>query len=247
MPREDHRDPSARPLPAYTVRESDRARRVRLTVTARDGLVVVVPRRFPHSRVPTIVAARHEWVLTALERVRERREALEAGRDTLPERIELPGLGESWAVAYRPSARPGVRSQTSRGVLTLSGATDDLQAVRAALLRFCRRRAAEVLPRLLADLAREQRLHHGRVTVRRQRSRWGSCSAGGSISLNASLGFLPPRLVRYVLLHELVHTRRLDHSPAFHALLAEREPEARALARELREAWRHVPAWALDG
>jgi predicted metal-dependent hydrolase len=220
---------------------------VRLTVSARDGLVVVVPRRFPQARVPLIVATRRAWAERALERVRERREALEAGRRELPERVELPGIGESWEVAYAEKPGATVRTTARAGVVTLHGATADGDACRAALLRFCRRRAAATLPAILRELAAREDLRFARVTVRGQRTRWGSCSSAGAISLNYALAFLPPHLVRHVLLHELVHTRRLDHSPVFRRMLAEREPNAEELARELRGAWRHLPKWALDG
>ena len=64
------------------------------------------------------------------------------------------------------------------------------------------------------------------------------------MSLNQTLLFLPPRLVRYVLLHELCHTLRHDHSPAFWAELRRREPMCEELRREARAAGQYVPAWA---
>jgi predicted metal-dependent hydrolase len=232
-------------LPPYAVRESTRARHVRLTVSARDGLVVVVPRRFPASRIPAIVATRRVWAERALARVAERREAFLAGAGELPQRVELPGIGESWEVVYRPSEGEGVRASVSQGTtLTLSGAVDDIAACHAALCRFVHRRASNAFGPALEALSAECGLPFARLSVRNQRSRWGSCSAVGSISLNASLAFLPPRLTRHVMLHELAHTRRLDHSATFHAILKSLEPDAPRLARELREGWRHVPVWA---
>jgi len=82
------------------------------------------------------------------------------------------------------------------------------------------------------------------VLVRSQRSRWGSCSRRRAISLNQKLLFVPPPLVRYVFLHELCHTVHFDHSPAFWAFLAQREPRWKALDEELDMAWRYVPLWA---
>jgi predicted metal-dependent hydrolase len=234
-------------LPAYAVRESARARKVRLTVSARDGLVVVVPASFPRRQIPLIVAERRAWIERALERVREHREALAAQRESLPERVELPGVGESWEIVYVPSLAQGVRAVARGDTLRLTGAVSDRGAVDAALRRFGRARAAEVLPRMLAEVSAEQGLPFSAVKVRNQRTRWGSCSARGSINLNWTLAFLPAVLARHVMLHELVHTLRLDHSPRFRSLLLEREPDTVRLARELRTGYRHVPAWASDG
>lgn len=233
-------------LPAYTVRESARARRVRLTVSARDGLVVVVPLRYPSAGIPGIVAGHRRWIERALARMSERRDAVVEGRAELPGRIEMQGIAESWAVEYAPTAANGVRARETGGAVRMTGAVDDADACRAALQRFCRSRAEAHLPKMLRALSAEEDLPFAAVTVRAQRTRWGSCSARGNVSLNQQLVFLPPRLVRHVMLHELVHTLRLDHSPRFHHLLARREPDASKLARELRQAWRHVPGWALE-
>jgi predicted metal-dependent hydrolase len=76
-----------------------------------------------------------------------------------------------------------------------------------------------------------------------QRSRWGSCSPKLKISLNASLLFLPPHLVRYVLVHELCHTRHLDHSRRFWSLVARHEPLHKDRRRELAALRYEVPGW----
>src|SRR6266496_3746791 len=77
----------------------------------------------------------------------------------------------------------------------------------------------ELAPRLLA-LAQEQGLHVPRVSVRNQRWRWGSCSPDGHICLNWRLVLMPDAVRDYVLIHELMHLRRLDHSRTFWKLVA---------------------------
>jgi predicted metal-dependent hydrolase len=64
------------------------------------------------------------------------------------------------------------------------------------------------------------------------------------LSLNESLVFLPQHLVRYVMVHELAHTRRMDHSPQFWALVQAHEAAWKERRAELRDAWRRVPPWA---
>ena len=84
-----------------------------------------------------------------------------------------------------------------------------------------------------------------RLQIRLQRSRWGSCSRQGTISLNGCLLFQRPQVVRYLLVHELAHRQHMNHGPRFWALVAEHEPEWRTLDRELVHGWRQVPRWAL--
>ena len=87
----------------------------------------------------------------------------------------------------------------------------------------------------LTELAVLSGLTFNRVFVRHQKTRWGSCSHQNNISLNINLVRLPPELMDYIILHELVHTRIKDHSPRFWAALTEIVPNARRLDRTLRD------------
>lgn len=78
-----------------------------------------------------------------------------------------------------------------------------------------RRRAAKELPAELLALAAVHDVTVTRVSIRNQRSRWGACSATGSITLNWRLVLLPPFVRDYVMIHELMHRRELNHSPRF--------------------------------
>lgn len=238
---------AARPLPAYTVRRSNRARHARLVVSGREGLVVVVPARFDLRRVPELVAARAEWIERSFRRIGGPA-APEA--PALPSVVELPALAERWAVHLRPTAA-GRSSLEQRvdGTLVVRHAGPSGEPERDALALEALRgwlsgRARAELEPWLRRLAAAQDVSVGAVSIRAQRTRWASCSARGNISLNRTLLFLPPELVSHVLLHELAHRVELNHSPRFHALLAAMDPGAARHAALLRTAWRLVPAWA---
>jgi predicted metal-dependent hydrolase len=82
------------------------------------------------------------------------------------------------------------------------------------------------------------------VQVRLQRTRWGSCSSSGTVSLNAALLFLEPNVVRYLFVHELCHLVALNHSRKFWTEVARHEPDYEALDRRLTQAWHEIPLWA---
>jgi predicted metal-dependent hydrolase len=81
------------------------------------------------------------------------------------------------------------------------------------------------------------------VQIRRQRTRWGSCSVKGTISLNVCGIFQEPDVLRYLLIHELSHTRHMNHSRRFWSLVESLEPDYRRLDRELLQGWQRVPGW----
>lgn len=231
-------------LPDYTVRVSARAKRVRLTVTPQDGLVIVVPRRFAGD-VDAIVRDRRDWIERALGKVAERRALHLAGPDALlPDVVELAAIGERWTVEYREGVSASVRVRESGSMLLVEGAIDDAEKCLAALSRWLDRVARDRLPALLAHEAARAGATYVSVRIARQRTRWGSYSARGTVSLNRNLLFLPPHLAISVLRHELAHTWALDHSPRFWVLLERIDPGAHGHRRELRHAGHLVPAWA---
>ncbi|RLB67231.1 MAG: hypothetical protein DRH04_08270 [Deltaproteobacteria bacterium] len=94
--------------------------------------------------------------------------------------------------------------------------------------------ARESLISRLQQLAEKHGLGYSRVAVRRQRTRWGSCSAANAISLNVKLALLPDELRDLVLIHELVHTKVKNHGRNFWQLLEKLVPGARDLDRQLK-------------
>jgi hypothetical protein len=98
-----------------------------------------------------------------------------------------------------------------------------------------RRQAARELPEHLRRLAAHHGLSVARISVRNQRSRWGSCSPSGHICLNWRLVLMPDTVRDYVLIHELMHLRRLDHSRHFWRLVAHACPDYERARQWLRE------------
>ena len=109
------------------------------------------------------------------------------------------------------------------------------QLVRNAIIRAMKRNAEEYLPPLLSELSERYNLPFKRVKITGSKGRWGSCSAAGSINLSCYLMLLPPHLMDYVLLHELSHTKEMNHGPRFWELLdSMTEGRAHVLRAELR-------------
>jgi len=98
-----------------------------------------------------------------------------------------------------------------------------------------RKVARKILCRRIGELAQLHNFVYNRVSIRKQKTRWGSCSSKNNINLNANLLHLPSELMDYVLLHELVHTRVKDHSKDFWDELNTIVPNARQVDRRLKD------------
>lgn len=97
-----------------------------------------------------------------------------------------------------------------------------------------RAEASAYLPGRLAMLASAHGFSYGKVTIKHNLSNWGSCSSKGNINLNLCLMTIPEELRDYVMLHELCHTKEMNHGPGFHALLESVCPGHRGLAARLK-------------
>jgi predicted metal-dependent hydrolase len=106
-------------------------------------------------------------------------------------------------------------------------------------------KAEEHLIPWLKRVSDETGLSYSAVSIRQQQTRWGSCSSRRLISLNARLLFLSPDLVTYVLVHELCHTKHLNHSPRFWRLVESYLPDYRQFDRQLRNGGRYLPGWLI--
>jgi predicted metal-dependent hydrolase len=132
-----------------------------------------------------------------------------------------------------------LREQSARVALE---APDDREA-RVLLRRWLKAAAAARLVPELEALSRAHSMPVARVSIRCQRTRWGSCSTRGTVSLNCSLLFQRAEVVRYLYVHELAHLKCMNHSPKFWALVERLEPDYQRLDRELLAGWRTVPEW----
>ena len=207
------------------------------------GLVeIVVPRGTRPRTVEQFVTRHRRWIERTLDLYRpaDARAALRAaGAHRFPG--HRPGLGAS--AHRRAKGRRGFVPR--RRLLTLTGATGRPALLRHALQRFTMREAHAALAPWLDRLSLETGLRFARIQIRRQRTRWGSCSRNGTISLNACLLFQPPDVVNYLLIHELAHTRHMNHSRRFWGLVEKLEPRWRELDACLTRGWREVPSWAI--
>lgn len=97
------------------------------------------------------------------------------------------------------------------------------------------RRAREVFPARTAHFARIMGVRYGTITIREQKTRWGSCSSGGNLSFNWKLVLLEPELLDYVVVHELAHRLEMNHSSRFWAIVESILPDYRILKKRLQK------------
>jgi predicted metal-dependent hydrolase len=205
----------------YRVRRSDRARRVRVSVDALGEVEVVLPRRAPERAAAAAVVELRPWIDRRLAEAGALRATIAARGDA------VPYLGRELALRREPG-----RSRVHlRGDLLLVPADDRAPA---AIERWYRRAAErEIAPRLDAAVAALD-TSYSKLTIRNQRTRWGSCSSTGAMSFNWRLLLAPETVLDYVVWHEACHLRVMDHSTTFWSLVRRHCPDYEDHRRWLR-------------
>lgn len=234
---------AATSLPPYAVRVSKRAKRVLLSARPETGIEVVLPEPLAgigKADLEALLTPRADWMLKAQAELTARGFTPEP-MERLPETIRLPLLAREWYVVRSPG--PGRSRLAERGDALYLGGREDGEAWTGLLIRWLTARAKETLPPQTHAVAAELGKAPASVRIRMQRSRWGSCTCRGAISLNARLLLLEEPLVRFVVLHECCHLVHLDHSSAFKKLLGAYEPGWRSLDKAVDAAWKELPAW----
>ena len=223
----------------YTVRRSNRARHLRINAHPDSGIEVVVPRRMSMKHVEPFVRQHQEWI---------DRQIIRLGLDQpveLPETIHLRMVDEHWQVKYQTgqSSQYRLKANSNQLKLTITGPEKDTNACRDKLRQWLRQQAKIHFPRRLTALSQHAELKYQKLSIRTQRTRWGSCSSAGNINLNDRLLLLPAELTDYVMLHELCHTRHLNHSPLFWQLVKAHVPNYKAQEKQLKQTQQYLPVW----
>jgi predicted metal-dependent hydrolase len=204
----------------YTIRRSPRARRIRVKVDPYDGVEVVIPQRATKKHAHEAIRELRPWIDKRLREAEAARRRLEAPPGT------VPFLGAHLRLRYDPNRTRAHRKQDELHVPATNA--------REALERWYRTQArAHIAPRL-DDATTALGTRHSTLSIRNQRTRWGSCSSTGAMSFNWRLMLAPEPVLDYVVWHEACHLVVMDHSKRFWSLVERHVPDYRAHRSWLR-------------
>ena len=230
----------------YVFKRVPRRRHVHILTNDEGTIEVRAPWRFSLRGAREVLRENAEWVLQALDTVRERL----AQRPRLVTGTRLPLLDGSLRLDIRPQAQIDMfecarpwrgRAERWGTTLRIRAASLDESELRTLIERWYRREAATYLTGRVEHYSMELGVRPSKVAVRGQRSRWGSCSGKGTVSLNWRLMMVPSALADYVVIHEMCHLRHMNHSPQFWTMVAGVVPDYRQRRRSLNALQGHLP------
>jgi predicted metal-dependent hydrolase len=211
----------------YEVRYSSDATKPRIDVDIH-GVTVVVPES---EEVPPaeLLKENAAWVT-------EKTRQYDAYREEIPERhfekgAVFPYLGEDHEIVIEKRSSSSIET----GKFRLAKHHVEEKSIKRALETLYRRKAGETFEERADHFAAEMSVEYEQMEIRRQRTRWGSCSTTGTLGLNWRLMMAPMEIIDYIVIHELAHLRVSDHTDSFWNLVAEYDPDYEDHARWLEE------------
>ena len=220
----DSGSPASSTIP-FTHTVSNRARRLTIKIDRKGQVIVVSPRFIPQQLINSFVAQHQDWI----------EERLKAFQKTANKAGTLTIYGKEYekVVKYVPKQKLGILIRGNEVVFnTPEAATPTSEPTilwskkhEQALERFLKSSAETYVVTRTAQLAEKMNTQYGRITMREQSSRWGSCSSAGNLNFNWRLVHATPKIIDYVIIHELVHRTHMDHSKRFWDLVALYDPD----------------------
>jgi len=212
-------------------------RKIRLKhryIRIRDGQAhVTAPRRTPLKTLHVFVADHAEWIARQIQKTSEHTKDLTRSDATVLWR------GESYSVTTASGKADSLEFKNGTAHFTLPEPHEP-QRLQALLWQHYKTHAPDhILPRL-ETWAKTMKLYPERVTFRRARTRWGSCSSRNTLSLNTHLMMLPDELIDYIIVHELAHIRYKNHGKDFWALVARYVSQYQKKRKQLRSYEAHL-------
>lgn len=215
----------------YTLRRSRRSANISLRVD-NDGVVLVTaPPLVPKFMVEVFLRQQEPWIMTQLQK-QQKKVAVERESDIL-----LFGKRYHKKIISSASQRTGftILEQALVYNNSLQLITTTTAQYNKAVARFLKQTAELYLLPKSYTLARTMGVQFSHITLREQRTRWGSCSSRGTINFNWRLVHFSPPIIDYVIIHELAHITHHNHSVAFWALVAKFAPTYKRAKRELQQ------------
>ncbi len=232
------------PVTDCRIRVSQRARCAQLKVIGEGYLEAVLPKGWCKSIVVQMIYKHKEWLRSQLKLETQKRLKNPIRFQLLPDIITLAAISETWRIDYQYTHlknRIDEDSVNSGRQLLVHGSENSHSQ---QLLRdwLSKKAKSHLLPwfEYVSDITG---LAYHRVFFRTQKTRWGSCSQQGNISLNRCLLFLQPELVTYVMVHELCHTRFPNHSTQFWDFVQRFIANYKAIDQQLDDAGEIPPLW----
>lgn len=220
----------------YQVKNSKRAKHLRIKLSNNGELIIVLPNQVSIKHAHSFIQSKLDWIEKHLKNIASNPKQL-----SKPDSLSLKLIGEEWLIQYTFEETGKVELvEKPNFILEVVGQTDDIKVIKRVLNLWCQKKARVPFVSMLESLAEKHGFHYQKLSIRSQKTRWGSCSSNKNINLNSKLLLVTDEVVRYVIIHELCHTVEMNHSHRFWSLVEDCDPNYLVHRKSLKRQGKHI-------
>lgn len=216
----------------YTIRRSNRAKKARIIITP-DKIEVVAPTRVSNNKIHAFVKTQQDWIISATKKVnKQHQQTKKLTPDYYTDGVEILFHGNPVKVRLKSSAEQRIKLEFNHSdihllipSMNMMAIKDNSEQIRLALINGLKTKACKEAEEYVEQHAKKYNLYPHSIKIKTQKSRWGSCGIHNDINLNWLLILAPPKVMEYVVVHEICHIRERNHSAKFWQLVALHLPD----------------------
>jgi predicted metal-dependent hydrolase len=213
----------------YSLKRSYKAKYIRLEIHRQTGLTIFIPRFYKISELSDLIQKKKLWIIKKLNEINRDR----LKKETQDE-FNLPYLGKSLKMKTQ-SNRKLPESIVLAGSTLIINHRQSNNGLGRVIEAWYREQAEIIIKKKAGDLCKDMDVTYNRLTIRKARTRWGSCSQKGNLNFNWKLILVPEPVIDYIVIHELAHLKEMNHSQRFWNLVTRYCPQWRQHKKWLEE------------
>ncbi len=213
----------------YTLKHPARVGRVTLKVEYPDQVIVSAPKRTPIELINKFVSEHQQWIDDQLKKLMASKNLIESD-----DQIMIFGKKFSKVFINDPVQKQGVFIKKNQLIINLPSLNSST-IIKKEVKNFLKKAARTYLYKQTPNFASKMEVSYNSLTLREQKSRWGSCSGKDNLNLNWRLVHYPPAVINYVIIHELAHLVHHNHSKNFWNFVAKYDPEYKIHRKYLKK------------
>lgn len=211
----------------YVHKTHKRSRSLKIKIEPNGEVVVVTPPRFRISEIEKFIKQQETWIMTHVSKMKAKQSSSQSETT-----VNIFGKKYEIVATANHSQKIGVAIQGQKLIINLphleqAKQSEQKKHQKTHLERFLKNTAEKYIIPRTHQIGKKMDQSFKKITLRQQKTRWGSCSSKGNLNFNWRLIHAPTKVIDYVIIHELSHRQHMDHSLQFWSLVAKFDPAYR--------------------
>ena len=201
----------------YQIKRSKRTSSLKIEINQKGEIIAIAPPLIPEFLIKKMIESKADWIEKTLKKVKKNQNNIKTD--------EIYIFDKKYQIKINHEADHSEIKVWGEHLLINNLSKKTNKQIEEQVERFLKNTASKYLIKRTKVISQKMGINYGRVSIRQQKSRWGSCSSQGNLNFNWRLVHYPIEVIDYVIIHELAHRKELNHSKRFWDIVRKYDPE----------------------